>query len=58
MVATIGLVGHVTVKGQGEIAAMVGRIVFTFDAEGNLIGTSFEAGKHEELLPAIRVALS
>ena len=57
-VATIGLLSHVIVKGQGETAALVGKIVFTFDAEGNLIGTSFEAGKHEDLLPAICAALS
>lgn len=56
--ATIGLVAHVVLKGQGEVAAQVGRIVATFDADGNLTGTSFEAGKHDDLLPAICAALA
>ena len=57
-VATIGLVSHVVLKGQGETAARVGKIVATFDAEGNLIGIAFEAGKHDDLLPAICAALA
>jgi hypothetical protein len=57
-VATIGLVSHVVVKGQGETAAQVGKIVATFDADGNLTGIAFEAGKHDELLPAICAALA
>jgi hypothetical protein len=56
-VASIGLISHIVVKGQGETAAQVGKIVFTFDANGNLTGVAFEAGKHEELLPAICAAL-
>ena len=56
-VATIGLVSHVVLKGQGEIAARVGKIVATFDADGNLTGIAFEAGKHDDLLPAICAAL-
>jgi hypothetical protein len=57
-VATIGLVSHVVLKGQGEIAASVGKIVVTFDASGNMTGIAFEAGKHDELLPAICAALA
>jgi hypothetical protein len=57
-VATIGLVSHVVLKGQGEIAASVGKIVTTFDASGNFTGIAFEAGKHDELLPAICAALA
>jgi hypothetical protein len=57
-VASIGIISHVVLKGQGEIAARVGKIVFTFDASGNFTGTSFEAGKHDELLPAICAALA
>ena len=57
-VATIGLVSHVVLKGQGEIAARVGKIVATFDADGNFIGIAFEAGKHDDLLPAICAALA
>lgn len=57
-VATIGLVSHVVLKGQGEIAAQVGKIVATFDADGNFTGIAFEAGKHDELLPAICAALA
>ena len=56
--ANIGLISHVVLKGQGEIAAQVGRVVATFDADGNLTGTSFEAGKHDDLLPAICTALA
>jgi hypothetical protein len=43
---TVGLFGHFIVKGQGEVAAAVGKIVFTLDPEGNIIATTFEAGKH------------
>ena len=57
-VATIGLVSHIVVKGQGETAARVGKIVATFDADGNLTGIAFEAGKHDDLLPAICAALA
>jgi hypothetical protein len=57
-VADIGLVAHVVLKGQGEIAAQVGKIVATFDADGNLTGIAFEAGKHDELLPVICAALA
>jgi hypothetical protein len=57
-VADIGLVSHVVLKGQGVIAAQVGKVVATFDADGNLIGITFEAGKHDELLPAICAALA
>jgi hypothetical protein len=57
-VATIGLVSHVVLKGQGEIAASVGKIVVTFDASGNFTGIAFEAGKHDVLLPAICAALA
>jgi len=57
-VATIGLVSHIVVKGQGETAARVGKIVATFDADGNFIGIAFEAGKHDDLLPAICAALA
>jgi hypothetical protein len=57
-VATIGLVSHVVLKGQGVVAAQVGKIVATFDADGNLTGISFEAGKHDDLLPAICAALA
>ena len=49
--ASIGLIGHIVVKGQGEIAAQVGKIVFTFDANGDFTGVAFEAGKHDDLLP-------
>jgi hypothetical protein len=56
-VADIGLVGHVVLKGQGKIAARVGRVALTFDADGNLIGSAFEAGKHDDLTPAICAAL-
>jgi len=56
--AEIELVSHIILKGQGEIAAQVGKIVTTFDADGNLIGISFEAGKHDDLLPAICAALA
>jgi len=57
-VANIGLLSHVVLKGQGEIAAVVGKIMFTFDASGNFTGIAFEAGKHDELLPAICAALA
>jgi len=57
-VADIGLVSHIVLKGQGEIAAQVGKIVATFDADGNFTGITFEAGKHDELLPAICAALA
>jgi hypothetical protein len=57
-VADIGLVAHVVLKGQGVIAAQVGKIVATFDADGNFTGITFEAGKHDELLPAICAALA
>jgi len=55
--ASIGLISHIVVKGQGEIAAQVGKIVFTFDANGDFTGVAFEAGKHGPLLPAICAAL-
>ena len=57
-VASIGLIAHVVFKGQGEIAAQVGKIVVTFDADGNLIGIAFQAGKHDALLPAICAVLA
>jgi len=55
--ADIGLVAHVVLKGQGKVAAQVGKIALTFDADGNLIGSAFEAGQHDDLLPAICAAL-
>ncbi len=55
--ALLGLVTHVIVKGQGQIAAQVGKIVFTLDANGNLTGTAFVAGKYDDLVPAICAAL-
>jgi len=57
-VASIGLIGHIFVKGQGKIALSVGKIVNTFDADGNFTGTAFEAGKHDDLIPAICAALA
>ena len=57
-VASIGLLSHVVLKGQGEIVARVGKIVFTFNAGGNFTGIAFEAGKHDELLPAICAVLA
>jgi hypothetical protein len=56
--ASIGLISHIVVKGLGEIAAQVGKIVFTLDANGNITGVVFEAGKHDDLLPAICAALA
>ena len=56
--ADIGLLSHIVLKGQGEIAAKVGRIVVTFDADGNVTGIAFEAGKHDALLPAICTVLA
>jgi hypothetical protein len=56
--AAIGLLSHVVLKGQGEIAAQVGKIVATFDAAGNFTGIAFEAGKYDELLPAICAVLA
>jgi len=56
--ADIGLISHIVLKGQGEIAAQVGKIVVTIDAGGNLTGIAFEAGKHDELLPAICAVLA
>jgi hypothetical protein len=57
-VADIGLFSHVVLKGQGVVAAQVGKIVAAFDADGNLVAITFEAGKHDELLTAICAALA
>ena len=57
-VASIGLISHIIVKGQGLKAASVGKIVITFDANGNFTGVAFEAGKHDDVLPAICAALA
>jgi hypothetical protein len=55
--AVVGLLGHIVIKGQGEIAAQVGRIVFKLDAAGNLIGVVFEAGQRDDFVPAVCSAL-
>jgi hypothetical protein len=55
--AEIGLVTHVVLKGQGTIAAEVGRIVYTLDAAGEITGTLFEAGKNDDPFPAICAAI-
>jgi len=56
--ASIGLIARIVIKGQGVIVAQVGKIVFTFDADGNFTGVAFEAGKHPDLLPALCAALA
>jgi len=55
--ALIGLTTRVVLKGQGQIAADVGKLVLTFDADGNLTGTAFEAGQHDDVMAAICAAL-
>jgi hypothetical protein len=55
--AVIGLLTHVVLKGQGTIAAQVGKIVYTLDAAGEITGTVFEAGKNDDVFPAICAAL-
>jgi len=49
---------HFLALRQGVIVAQVGKIVFTFDADGNFTGVAFEAGKHPDLLPALCAALA
>jgi hypothetical protein len=55
--AVVGLLGHIVIKGQGTIAAQVGRIVFKLDPAGNLIGVVFEAGQRDDFVPAVCAAL-
>jgi hypothetical protein len=51
---SIGLIGRITVPGQGLVTADVGRIVLFFtgpeDEEADIV---FEAGQHEGLFPAL-----
>jgi hypothetical protein len=58
-VAVVGLVGRITVPGEGLIAADVGRVVLFFespaDEEPDVI---FEAGKHDDLTAALCEALA
>jgi hypothetical protein len=53
-VMSIGLIGRITVPGQGLVTADVGRIVLFFtgpeDEEPDVL---FEAGQHEGLFPAL-----
>jgi hypothetical protein len=57
--AVIGLVGRITVPGEGLIAADVGRVVFFFesltDEEPDVL---FQAGKHDDLTAALCEALA
>jgi len=52
-VATIGLITNVVVPGQGKVAGESGRIVASFDADGNFIGVVFVAGPDDDFLAAI-----
>jgi hypothetical protein len=52
-VFSVGLFGRFVVKGEGLEALRVGAILFTFDAQGNLVQTTFVGGKFDILRTAI-----